>query len=170
MGFFIFCRLILWGGRNRTQQCQLLMTLFGRNIIKAWSPNHSLKPPQCFLPKVLAAARLRLPASLRTPRRLAIGSGRKGSVGRDPGGDQWRAAPGIGPGTRWFYWLREPVRSTLFSSWTRWEGVVGDQSAGGVCCALVCGERAAEFGCPGPGNWGVAPTPRGAVATSTPPP
>ena len=52
MGFFIFCRLILWGGRNRTQQCQLLMTLFGRNIIKAWSPNHSLKPPQCFLPKV----------------------------------------------------------------------------------------------------------------------
>ena len=52
MGFFIFHRLILWGGGNRTQQCQLLMMLFGRNIIKAWSPNHPLKPPQCFLPVV----------------------------------------------------------------------------------------------------------------------
>lgn len=70
-----------------------------------------------------------------SPRRLAIGSGRKGSVGRDPARDQWRAAPGIGPGSRCFYWLRESGRSTL-SSPTRGEGWLGNTRAGGVNCAL----------------------------------
>lgn len=44
IGFFFW-----GGGRNGAQQCQLLMTPFGRNIIEAWSPNYSLKPLKCFL-------------------------------------------------------------------------------------------------------------------------
>lgn len=100
-------------------------------------------------------------------RGLAIGSGRKGSVGRDSGGDQWRAAREIGPGTRCFYWRMESGRSTLFAP-TRGEGLVGDPDAGGstvFSVAGVAGARAAGLGLPALEAAGAAPWAPGAAAS-----